>query len=222
MKINEIYTQLDNIGCLTFTTIKDTYPISRIAHFFTFDELGLYFRTMTVKPFYSQLIESKKIAICGMSASTKVSKNDNAMPIFNSGYTIRLTGDTEQVSFEYVKEKALTDAGFALALKDIEKYPAMTTFRISAFTGEIYDYDFECEHREHKLIRELFTFGKTNDYKYGISINDNCIQCGRCYKKCSFKAIQFNSGKYCIDSSKCDACGDCFIACKSNAITIIN
>jgi uncharacterized pyridoxamine 5'-phosphate oxidase family protein len=55
MKIEEIYKKFDDIGCLTFATIDGDYPETRIAHLFAWDEEGLYFRTMTVKPFYKQL-----------------------------------------------------------------------------------------------------------------------------------------------------------------------
>ena len=220
MKINEIYSKLDNIGCLTFTTIKDNYPISRIAHFFAFDDQGLYFRTMKVKPFYAQLIENGKIAVCGMNADSKVRKDKNNMPEFDAGYTIRLTGEAKEVSINYVKRKAETCDGFALALKDIEKYPAMTVFKIDKFTGEVYDYDFECHHRNHKLARKPFEFGMTDNNNFGMQINSHCTQCGQCIISCSFKAIKLTDGKYKIDKLRCDACGDCTIACKFDAITV--
>jgi ferredoxin len=47
MEIAEIYAKFDQIGCLTFATIDNGYPQTRIAHLFAHDHEGLYFRTMT-------------------------------------------------------------------------------------------------------------------------------------------------------------------------------
>ena len=59
MTIKEIYNQFDKIGSVVFATIDEGYPETRIAHFFAYDDKGLYFRTMTTKPFYHQLKSTK-------------------------------------------------------------------------------------------------------------------------------------------------------------------
>ena len=38
---------------------------------------------------------------------------------------------------------------------------------------------------------------------------------------CSFKAIYQSGGKYIIDHTKCDVCGDCYTVCPSNAVEIV-
>lgn len=53
MELKELYELIDEIGCFTFSTMGEKGEIqSRIAHFNGFDEEGIYFRTMTSKPYY--------------------------------------------------------------------------------------------------------------------------------------------------------------------------
>ncbi|OON98065.1 MAG: hypothetical protein ATN36_01720 [Epulopiscium sp. Nele67-Bin005] len=60
MNIQQIYEAFDKIGCLTFATINDDYPETRIAHLRVYDEDGIYFMTMNTKPFYKQLTTTQK------------------------------------------------------------------------------------------------------------------------------------------------------------------
>lgn len=220
MNVKEIYERFDQIGSVTFATIDEGYPETRIAHFFAYDEKGLYFRTMTTKPFYHQLVTNKKVSVCGMNAPTEVMHNDEGMPEFHPGFSMRITGDCEEVDTQYIKNKATTDDGFLLGYKDIEKYPALRAFRIYQGRGEVFDFDFETASRDHKLQRTQFTL---NDFEYpkrGLSINDNCVNCNRCIKACTFKAIFQGESHYEIDQLKCDACGDCTLVCNFDAIDV--
>ena len=54
MNIKEMYDRFERIGSFTFATINGDYPETRIAHFVTYDDEGLYFMTMDTKPFYPQ------------------------------------------------------------------------------------------------------------------------------------------------------------------------
>lgn len=110
---------------------------------------------------------------------------------------------------------------FMLCVKDIERYPAMTTFCIRRAWGEVFDFDFEMEHRSHKLLRTSFSFGGAQIPFSGVRITDECIQCGECREKCSFKAIYEHAEQFKIDHTKCDVCGDCFTICQSDAIEIV-
>lgn len=220
MEISEIYNYFDKIGSLVFATIDNGYPETRIAHFFAHDEQGLYFRTMTTKPFYHQLKTTNKVSVCGMDANTEVNHDDEGLPVFDDGYSIRVSGDVKEVSIEYIKAKAKNDNNFLMGLKDIEKYPALRTFVLFQGRGEIFDFDFEEKKRNHKLRRTPFIF---NDFTYpfrGLTINSNCVNCGLCMKSCSFKAIYKKEKKYMIDNSKCDACGDCTLVCNFSAIDV--
>ena len=49
--IEDVYNAFDQVGCCSFATLDGKGGVeSRIAHFFAWDEEGLYLRTMTVKP----------------------------------------------------------------------------------------------------------------------------------------------------------------------------
>ncbi len=219
MTIKEIYEDFDKIGCLSFATLnpEDGYIDSRIAHFFAYDDEGIYFRTMITKPFYKQLMATKKISVCGMYPKTYVDHDENGLPHFAPGYTMRITGDMREVSLSEIKEKAITNEHFAVAVHDIEQYPATRVFVLYCAKGEKFDFDFEKEHRNHKLLRERFTFGGMQWIDAGLSITDSCIKCGKCKKTCSFDAIEEGS-PYKIISSRCDECGSCFTVCPVNAI----
>jgi ferredoxin len=177
---------------------------------------------MFVKAFYKQLITTGKVSICGMYPKTQLSHDKNGMPYFPPGYAIRITGDVKEISFDTLKEKASAHVLFALGVKDIEKYPAMTTFCMFKGHGEIFDYDFEMEQRSHKLLRTSFSIGDAPIPLHGVRITEECTGCGQCLEKCSFKAIYLDSGKYVIDHDKCDVCGDCYIVCPARAVEIVS
>ena len=218
MNVKDIYEKFNNIGSVTFATIDNGYPETRIAHFFAYDDLGLYFRTMTTKPFYHQLKTTKKVSVCGLSSSTEVEHTEDEY-VFEPGYSIRITGDIEEVDTDYIKEQSLTNNDFLLGYKDIVKYPALRAFRLTKGKGEIFDFDFEHQYRDHKLLRTPFTLNEFSTPKRGLVINDNCVNCGLCIKACSFKAI-YKEDHYLIDQSKCDACGDCTLVCHFDAIDV--
>ena len=221
MKITEIYEMFDRIGCLTFATLDHGLPQTRIAHLFAHDDEGLYFRTMITKAFYRQLKNEGTVSICGMYPKTTVSHDGEGMPYFEPGYTIRLTGEVREVSLEDLKQKAQEDRLFELGVKDIERYPAMTTFCISSGWGEVYDFDFEMEHRDHKLLRTAFSYGGSLVPFRGMRIGEDCIACGECMQGCSFKAISMEGDRYVIDSAKCDVCGDCYNVCPADAVEVL-
>lgn len=218
MNIPEIYQKFDRIGCLTFATIDKDFPQTRIAHLRAHDDEGFYFQTMVTKAFYEQLKKTGKVSICGMYPKTSVSHDEQGMPYFAPGYTIRATGDVREVSFETLKEKAAVNEMFMLCVKDIERYPAMTTFCIHRAWGEVFDFDFEMQHRSHKLLRTGFCFGGGQIPFSGVRITEKCIECGECLENCSFKAIYEDDEKFMIDHTKCDVCGDCYTICPNNAI----
>lgn len=221
MEIAEIYEKFDQIGCLTFATVDNGAPQTRIAHLFAFDHEGFYFRTMITKAFYEQLNKTKMVSICGMFPKTTVSHDKDGMPYFPPGYTIRATGDIKEIPLEKLKEKASTNEKFMLGVKDIETYPAMTTFCLYSAWGEVFDFDFEMENRSHKLLRTRFCFGGKKIPFQGVRITEDCIACGECMPACSFKAIYEEDESYIIDHDKCDVCGDCYTICPSDAIEIV-
>jgi ferredoxin len=181
----------------------------------------LYFRTMIVKSFYEQLKRSGKVSICGMYPKTQGSYDQEGMPRFLPGYAIRATGDVMEISFPALKEKAAANEMFLLGVKDTEKYPAMTTFCLYRAWGEVFDFDFEMEHRSHKLLRTAFCFGGESIPFRGVRIGERCNACGKCEERCSFRAIYQRGERFIVDHAKCDVCGDCYVICPSGAIEIV-
>ena len=119
------------------------------------------------------------------------------------------------IALSVVKRKRIMD------IKDIEKYPAMTTYCIYRAWGEVYDFDFEMEHRSHKLLRTGFCYGGKHIPFRGVRITEECIACGECRERCSFKAIYQRDELFIIDPTKCDVCDDCYTICPSGAIEIV-
>lgn len=222
MNIREIYGKFDKIGAFSFATIENGRPRTRIAHLFAYDDDGLYFRTMITKPFYAQVKKSGKVALGGMYPNSAVTHDENGLPEWEPGYTVNLTGDVREISFETLKQKAAVEPMFELGVKDIERYPAMTTFCIHRGFGEVFDFDFEMKVRSYKLLRTLFSFGGMEIPFRGMRITEDCIGCGECFEKCSFKAIYQDEDTYRIDNSKCDVCGDCYTVCTAEAIEFVN
>lgn len=220
MKIKEVFESFEKLHSYSFSTIDDEYPEIRIAHFITYDDDGLYFQTIKCKPFYNQLMKTKKVAVCALvSEVKKVDKDKDGMSYFPPGYFIRVSGDVAVLNNEELHKKALKDPKKFTPLElDINRYPMMTTFVLHKFKGEQYDYDFELSNRNHKLNRIRFAFNGANFINPGFKINQNkCISCGLCSKVCTFSAIVAGE-KYSIDGSRCDECGSCYSVCPINAI----
>ncbi len=219
MTIAEIYQKFDQIGCLTFATVNEHgEPETRIAHLRGYDEDGIYFMTMFTKDFYKQIKRTGSVSVCGMNAKTQVEHDQNGMPVFEGGYTIRMTGDVVEVSIEDIKAKE--NPLFDLCIKDQEQYTAMVVLCITKAYGDVFDYDFELVNRDHKLERIYFSYhGATIKYK-GLKIDpDRCIGCGACQEKCSFLAVDQTAHGYAINRHRCDECGDCYLVCPVQAIS---
>jgi hypothetical protein len=71
-----------------------------------------------------------------LNGSQTIPNDEHGLPYFSPGYTIRATGDIKEISFETLKQKAEVDKTFLLGVKDIEKYPAMTTFCLHSAWGD--------------------------------------------------------------------------------------
>lgn len=219
MTIREIYEAFDKIGCLSFATINEhNEPETRIAHLRAYDDEGIYFMTMFTKSFYKQMKATGKVAISGLCAKTEVDHDENGLPVFENGYSIRLTGNVKEIPIEEIRAK--NNPIFEMCLKDYEKYPAMVVMCITSARGEIFDYDFEKVTRENKLERIYFTFHGEKPHYKGLKINEEqCIGCGKCERKCSFLAIDKEARTFKINPYRCDECGDCYLQCPVGAIS---
>ena len=127
--IEDIYNAFDQVGCCCFATLDGKGGVeSRIAHFFAWDEEGLYLRTMTVKPFYRQLKEGGVVTACGERTEAPCQWDDDNMPHFQPGYMVRVTGDVRELSQAEVDAKAAASPLFNVAVYDIKKYPETRVF----------------------------------------------------------------------------------------------
>ena len=222
MNMHEIHAAIEKIGCLTFTTLDGDTMHSRIISVCGGDDEGIYFLTMNVKPFYRQLKANPRVSLCGIYPSgRKEGTNRAGQPYWRPGFFIRITGEAREVPGFEVKQKA--EAGSRIhsyALEDAERYPAMRLFCIFRGKGEIFDYDFEMEKRDHKLLRTRFGFGGEIVSEAGVRIDpEKCIACGACYEACTFKAIE-EGGTYRIRGERCDECGSCIQVCAQDAISL--
>jgi NADH-quinone oxidoreductase subunit F/NADP-reducing hydrogenase subunit HndC len=76
---------------------------------------------------------------------------------------------------------------------------------------------FESEYLAHIKDKKCAS-GKCK-YLVTYTINDKCIGCGACARKCPAACIAGEKKcKHKIDQSKCLKCGECFKTCKFNAI----
>ncbi|MDP0493536.1 MAG: 4Fe-4S binding protein [Fusobacterium sp. JB021] len=219
MKIKEIYEAFEKVHSYSFATVNNDFPEIRIAHFLTYDEEGIYFQTMNTKSFYEQLIKNKKVAVCSLvSENIPVEHDEEGLSNFPLGFFIRVNGYVKEIPFEVLKEKASKDIRFNALIKDIERYPSMTTFILYKFKGEVFNYDFAKEKLDYKIKRERFSIGGMEYKEAGLIIDaEKCISCGKCLEICSFDAI-VHEDKYFINSKYCDECGSCKISCPVDAI----
>lgn len=221
MNLNEIHKSIEKIGSFSITTLDGNTMHSRIISVCGGDEDGIYFLTMDVKPFYRQLIANPQVALCGIYPSSRKSgKNEVGQPYFAPGFTLRITGEAREVPQKEIEEKARTGSEVhQYAQEDASRYPSMKLFCIYKSKGEIFDFDFEMEHRDHKLFRTRFSFGDETYNEPGAVITDKCNACGECEEVCTFKAIEPGE-PYRIIGSRCDECGSCFQVCPQDAIEL--
>lgn len=222
MNMQEMHAAIAKIGCPTMTTLDGNTMHSRIISVCGGDEEGIYFLTMDVKPFYRQLKANPQVALCGIYPSgRKDGKNKDGQPYWAPGFFLRLTGEAREVPVDEVKAKA--EAGsepHQYALEDAARYPAMKLFCIFKGKGEVFDYDFELEHRDHKVLRTRFAFGGETVNEAGARIDpDKCIACGLCADACTFKAIEAGE-VYRVRGERCDECGSCMQVCPEGAIKV--
>lgn len=221
MTLQEVHDAIAKIGCPSMTTLEGDTMHTRIISVCGGDDEGIYFLTMEQKPFYRQLKANPQIAISGIyPTSRKDGKNEDGQPYFPPGFTLRVTGEVREIPQEELESRAEAgDPIMQYVLEDQERYPAIRGFCVHKGKGEIFDFDFEMEKRDHKLLRSRFSFGGETHNDSGYRITGDCIECGLCEEACTFKAI-VPGGPYSINGSRCDECGSCSRVCPQEAIEV--
>ncbi len=191
---------LRELRSVSFATVLEGKPQSRIVDIMFVREDGLYFMTCKSKPFYRQLRESPYVAITGMTQDF---------------VQIRLTGEVEVVSSELIYQIYAENPDFDQLFPQDDDHEFMEVFRVFRGKGEIFDLSGKAV----KMKRCRFAFGGETVRKAGCKIQETCIGCGRCQSVCPFQAIQAGA-PYWIDSEFCDECGRCMVACPVDAIIL--
>ncbi len=193
---------------------------SRIISICGGDDEGIYFLTMNSKPFYRQLTANPQVAMCGIYPDGKNRKKCCRSALLRPGFTLRISGEAREVPPEELKSKAEAENEIhRYVQEDAERYPAIRLFCLHRGKGEIFDFDFEKEHRDHKLLRTRFAFGGETYADAGPHITEDCIECGNCFETCTFDAIEPGE-PYRVNSTRCDECGNCVLACPADAIDL--
>lgn len=220
MQLPEIGSFIAKIGSLTITTLDGSTMHSRIISICGCDTDGIYFLTMDVKPFYRQLKKNPHLALCGIYPSgRKEGKNADGQPYWPPGFFLRISGEAREISLTEIQEKAASGSEtHSYTMEEIERYPSMKLFCIFKGKGEIFDYDFELENRDHKVLRQRFSFGGDSVNPAGARIDpEKCVSCGECYEACTFSAI-VEGEPYTVNGERCDECGSCIQVCPAEAI----
>lgn len=221
MTLKEINLAIEKVGSLSITTLDGNTMHSRIVSICGCDDDGIYFLTINVKPFYRQLKSNPHISMCGVYPSgRKEGKNKDGQPYWPPGFFLRISGVAYEVTDNEIKEKALEGSDMhQYIMEEAARYPAMKLFCMHKGKGELFDYDFELENRDHKLLRKRFAFGGESVNEAGTRINpDKCTSCGECAEVCTFNAITQGDEAYEVQGERCDECGNCIIACPTEAI----
>ncbi|HHX76809.1 MAG TPA: pyridoxine-5-phosphate oxidase, partial [Firmicutes bacterium] len=172
MTNQEVFALIKPMGALTYSTVHGDEVHSRVAGIVAADDGGFYFFSLRNKPFARQLLSTGRVTICG---SYTPPCEPNPAYRLRPGYAIRLIGEVREVPEAEVRKKAKNNPSFRKLIEyDYARYPDTITFVLYKGKGEIFDYDFNLEKRDHKLIRTRFSIGGGSFNPAGFKINDNC------------------------------------------------
>ncbi len=187
---------LREVRSVAFATVNNGSPAVRIADVMLVEGESLYFLTARGKPYYRELTESGRTAICGM----------------NSSYvTVRVTGDIEVCTSEELLDKIFEHNPVLGTLYPGQKRKILEVFRLYRGRGEVFDLS------SGPPKRARFAFGGAEVSPPGYSITDRCTACGVCSDACPVEVIS-EGDIYSIDGSRCLECGSCAEICPEEAI----
>ncbi|MDO5849037.1 MAG: 4Fe-4S binding protein [Methanobrevibacter sp.] len=188
---------LREIKDVAFATVdENNHPQVRIIDVMNVEDDKIYFLTAQGKDFYNQLINTKKVAIVGLTKDYE---------------SIRVNGNVHLLD----NQKEEIDKIFELNPSMNDVYPGNSRYILQAFCvyeGEVEYFNLVKE----PIFRESFSLNNYKIAEKGFLITDECLKCGLCYKNCPQKAIKDNPYK--IQQEHCLHCGLCYFNCPNEAI----
>ena len=187
---------LRDVKSIGFASANKGEPAVRIIDVMLAEEDGLYFLTARGKPFYKQLRENQKIAICGMDKNY---------------VTVRVIGPIQFCKDRRTVDKIFEHNPMMNDLYPGEKRDILEAFHLHRGKGEIFDLSIEPPRRER------FVFGGETVKPPGYRITDKCTACDLCLESCPVGVIS-EGEVYKIDGGRCLECGRCAEVCPEDAI----
>jgi uncharacterized pyridoxamine 5'-phosphate oxidase family protein/Pyruvate/2-oxoacid:ferredoxin oxidoreductase delta subunit len=186
-------------GVSMATVGEDGSPQVRIIGVTHVEDEKLYFLTARGKPFYRELLQERKVAICGLSRFKE---------------TIRFNGVPELLPKEEQSKWLEIIFSENPYMKNV--YPDDTRRVLEVFcvqSGEIEYFNMGVR----PIVRESYVVGNGVSHEKLYKITDGCVGCGDCIQHCSQKCIDI--GTPCrIEQKHCLRCGACKEICPHNAV----
>lgn len=192
--------KLKLIASVSMATVdQDGNPQVRTIGVMHAAEERLYFLTARGKPFYQELLHTKKVAILGLSRFKEM---------------IRLNGTPELLPKE--RQKEWVDFIFEKNPYMNHVYPGDSRYILETFcvqSGRIEYFHLGV----HPIFREEYAIGTGLVSEKRYQINNTCTSCGKCAAHCPQGCIA-QGAPYRIVQEHCLRCGLCAELCPSHAV----
>ena len=176
--------------------VNNGKPDVRIADVMLAREDGLYFITARGKPYYKQVKDNQRIAVCAMDKNY---------------VSVRVTGDIRFCKDRNIVDKIFKHNPIMNGLYPGEKKNILEAFHMYRGKGEVFDLSVEPPRRDR------FAFGGETINPPGYSITEKCTACGQCFESCPVGVIS-QGEVYMINGSSCLECGRCAEICPEDAV----
>ena len=176
-------------------------PVTRAIDIMLVDEESLYFITAKGKAFYKQLIETKYVAMTGMTAGVDtISKK-----------AVSIRGKVENLGDSKLDLVFEQNPYMAKIYPTKESQARLVVFRLYEGQGEYFDLSTK------PITRDDFAIGAQQIKASGYVITDKCQGCGSCLAKCPQQCIE-GGEVYAIHQENCLHCGNCMVVCPFAAV----